>query len=171
MTINGNQHPWEAAMNRKFETVVVGGTFDEFHKGHKALLLKAFEVGDRTIIGLSTDDLALKLKKDHEVAPYKKRLEELNDFLKEQGVLKRAKIVPLKNPDGITLSKNCAQALVVSRETEARATEINRKRKAKELPPLHVIVVDMVQAKNHLAISTTRIKQKEIDREGRLLKS
>lgn len=161
----------EAAMNRKFETVVVGGTFDEFHRGHKALLLKAFEVGDRTIIGLSTDDLALKLKKNHEVAPYKKRLKELNDFLKEQGVLKRAKIVPLKNPDGITLSKGCAQALVVSRETEARAREINRKRKAKGLLPLHVIVVNMVPTENHLAISTTRIKQKEIDREGRLLKT
>lgn len=157
-------------MNQKFETVVVGGTFDELHKGHKALLIKAFEVGDRIIIGLSTNDLAHKLKKNHEVATYRERLKELNDFLKEQGVLSKAKIVPLKTPLGITLSKGCAEALVVSRETEARAREINQKRKAKGLPPLHVIVIEMVPAENHLAISTTRIRQKEIDREGHLLK-
>ena len=158
-------------MNQKFKTVVVGGTFDEFHRGHKTLLLKALEVGDRVIIGLSTDDLARKLKKNHEVATYRERLKELNDFLKEQGVLSKAKIVPLKTPYGITLSKGCAEALVVSRETETRAKEINQKRKAKGLPPLHVIVIEMVPAENHLVISTTRIRQKEIDREGRLLKS
>ncbi len=158
-------------MNQKFKTVVVGGTFDEFHKGHKTLLMRAFEVGNHVIIGLSTNDLARKLKKNHEVTTYKERLKELNGFLKEQGVLSKAKIVPLKTPYGITLSKGCVEALVVSRETEARAREINQKRKAKGLPPLHVIIIEMIPAENHIAISTTRIRQKEIDREGRLLKS
>jgi len=156
-------------MNQKFTTVLVGGTFDEFHKGHKALLMKAFEVGDRVKIGLCTDTLAGTLKKNHKVSTYSERLDELNDFLKEQGLLTRAEIVPLRTPYGITLSRGCAEALVVSRETEARGKEINRKRKAKGLPPLHIVVIEMVPAQNHIAISTTRIKQKEIDREGCLL--
>jgi len=158
-------------MNQKFKTVVVGGTFDELHKGHKALLMKAFDAGDHVIIGLSANDLARKLKRNHEVASYKKRLKELNDFLKEQGVLSKAEIVTLRTPYGITLSKGCAEALVVSRETETRAKEINQKRKAKGLPPLHVIVIEMVPAENSIPISTTRIKRREIDRKGRLLKS
>ena len=158
-------------MNQKFKTVVVGGTFDELHKGHKALLLKAFDAGDHVIIGLSANDLARKLKRNHEVASYKKRLKELNDFLKEQGVLSKTEIVTLRTPYGITLSKGCAEALVVSRETETRAKEINQKRKAKGLPPLHVIVIEMVPAENSIPISTTRIKRREIDRKGRLLKS
>jgi pantetheine-phosphate adenylyltransferase len=157
-------------MNKKFKRVIVGGTFDELHKGHKALLLKAFEVGDYVIIGLSTDRLAHELKKNHKVAPYEKRLRELRDFLEQQGLLNRAKIVPLKTPYGITLSKDCADALVVSRETEKRAKEINRKRRAKGLSPLHLIVIEMVPAENHGPISTTRIKRKEIDREGHVLK-
>lgn len=157
-------------MNRKFKTVVVGGTFEQLHKGHKTLLMKAFEVGDHVIIGLSTNDLARKLKKNHEVATYKERLKELNDFLKKQRVLSKAKIVPLKTPYGITLSKGCVDALVVSRETETRAKEINQKRKTKGLPPLHVIVIEMIPAENHMPISTTRIKEKEIDREGHILK-
>jgi pantetheine-phosphate adenylyltransferase len=156
-------------MNQKFKKVIVGGTFDLLHKGHKALLMKAFEVGNHVIIGLSTDKLARQLKKNHGVAPYSERLRELKEFLKKQGVLGKAEIVPLETPYGITLSKGCAEALVVSRETEPRAREINQKRKAKGLPPLRLVVIEMVQADNHLPISTTRIKKKEIDREGRLL--
>jgi len=158
-------------MTQKFRKVIVGGTFDELHKGHKTLLLKAFEVGDHVTIGLSTDKLAHKLKKNHEVAPYEKRLRELREFLERQGLLNRAKIVPLETPYGITLSKDCADALVVSRETEKRAREINQKRKEKGLTPLHLIVIEMVQAENHGPISTTRIKRKEIDREGHVLKN
>lgn len=157
-------------MNLKFKRVIVGGTFDELHKGHKTLLMKAFEVGDRVIIGLSTNDLACRLNKNRGVATYRERLEELKDFLKEQDVLSKAKIVPLKTPYGITLSKGCTEALVVSRETEKRATEINQKRKAKGLQPLQVIVVEMVPAEDHMPISATRIRQREIDREGHILK-
>ena len=47
----------------KFETVVVGGTFDEFHKGHRVLLTKAFEIGKRVLIGLCTDEFVKKLRK------------------------------------------------------------------------------------------------------------
>lgn len=44
----------------RFKVVGVGGTFDEFHKGHRALLKKAFEVSERVIIGLATYDLVQK---------------------------------------------------------------------------------------------------------------
>ncbi|MEM2935638.1 MAG: hypothetical protein QW231_00480 [Candidatus Bathyarchaeia archaeon] len=59
----------------------------------------------------------------------------------------------------------------MSQETESRAHEINEKRKARGLPPLAIIVIEMVPAENHVSISTTRIRYGEIDREGRLLKS
>jgi len=156
-------------MKRKFQTVAIGGTFDELHKGHRALLLKAFEVGNRVLIGLCTDDLAKKLWKPHKVATYEERLKELKEFLRREGLLDRAEIMPLNDPYGVTLSRGCVEAIVVSRETEARAHEINEKREARGLPPLHVVVIEMVPAQNHVSISTTRIRRGEIDREGRLL--
>jgi pantetheine-phosphate adenylyltransferase len=157
-------------MGIKFKTVAVGGTFDEFHKGHRALLMKAFEVGNRVLIGLCTDKFAKKLWKPHKVAPYEERLEELKEFLRKQGVLGRAEIMPLSDPYGVTLSKGCVEAIVVSRETEQRANEINEKRKTMGLPPLHIVVIEMVPAENHVSISTTRIRWGEIDREGHLLR-
>jgi len=151
--------------------VAVGGTFDEFHKGHQALLIKAFELGNRVLIGLCADHFVKKLRKPHKVAPYEERLGELKSFLSGQGVLDRAEIVTLHDPYGITLSSGCVEAIVVSSETEPRAHEINEKRGAKELPPLSVVVIEMVPAENHAPISTTRIRRGKIDREGRLLKT
>jgi len=156
-------------VNKKFETVAVGGTFDEFHKGHQALLKKAFEVGNRVLIGLCSDDFVKKLRKPHNIASYEKRLEELKRFLRKRGVLERAEIFPLNDLYGVTVVRNRIDAIVVSKETEPRAHEINEKRKAKGMPPLKVAVIDMILAEDYFPISSTRIWLGEIDREGHLL--
>jgi len=155
---------------RKFKAVAVGGTFDEFHKGHRALLQKAFEVGEQVYIGLCSDDFARKLRKSHRIATYDERLGNLEHFLKRMNVLDRAKIIPLNDPYGVTLSRGCIEAIVVSRETEPRTYDINEKRKVKGLPPLNVIVIEMVQAEDDVPISTTRIRRGEINHEGHVLK-
>lgn len=149
--------------------MAVGGTFDEFHKGHRTLILKAFEVGEKVLIGLCTDEFAKKLQKPHVTAPYEQRLEDLKRFLNEHGLLERAKIIPLNDVYGVTLSKGCVEALVVSRETEPTARKINEERRKIGLPPLSIIVIEMVTAENHKPISTTRIRRGEIDREGHLI--
>jgi pantetheine-phosphate adenylyltransferase len=148
----------------------VGGTFDEFHKGHRALLLKAFEVGEYVQIGVSTDDLVQRMKKPHMVATYDVRVEELKSFLRKNGLLDRAEIVPLYDSYGVTLTSKKLEGIIVSRETESITREINRKRQAKGLHPLKVFVIEMIPAENSTPISTTRIRCLEIDREGHLLK-
>lgn len=155
---------------RKLKIVAVGGTFDEFHKGHRQLLLKAFEVGEHVQIGVSTDELVQKIRKPHMVATYDVRVEELKSFLRKNGMLDRAEIVPLYTPYGITLTSKELEGIIVSRETENVAKEINEKRKAKGLRPLEVFVIEMIPAENSAPISTTRIRSLEIDREGNLLK-
>lgn len=156
-------------MEKKIGIVAVGGTFDEFHKGHRALLKKAFEVGNRVLIGLCSDDFVKKLNKPHNIAPYEKRLEELKSFLKKRGVLDRAEIVPLNDPYGVTVSRNRLDAIVVSKETEPRAHEINEKRRSEGRSPLKIVVIDMILAEDYFPISSTRIWIGEIDREGHLL--
>lgn len=157
-------------MGRRFRTVAVGGTFDEFHKGHRALLMKAFEVGDRVLVGVCSNRFAEKLKKPHSIASYNQRIASLKAFLQEHDFLKRTEIVPLNDPYGVTLSEGCVEALVVSRETEPTAAEINTKREKTKLPPLRIIVIDMVPSENHSPISTTRIRRGEIDHEGHLMR-
>jgi pantetheine-phosphate adenylyltransferase len=155
---------------KKFRKVAVGGTFDEFHRGHKVLLMKAFEVGEHVLIGLCSDEFVKKMGKPHVTAPYEERLKELCLFLKSLGLSDDAEIVPLNDPYGNTLADRCIEALVVSEETEITALQINRKRRDAQLPLLKIFTIAMVPAENCKPISTTRIREGEIDREGHLLK-
>jgi pantetheine-phosphate adenylyltransferase len=52
-------------MKAKFKVAAVGGTFDELHKGHRALLMKAFEVGEKVLIGLCLDEFVKSMRKPH----------------------------------------------------------------------------------------------------------
>jgi pantetheine-phosphate adenylyltransferase len=155
---------------KKFRKVAVGGTFDEFHRGHKVLLVKAFEIGEHVVIGLCTDAFVEKMGKPHTTASYEERLKELRAFLKALDLSDKAEIVPLNDPYGITLTDTCIQTLVVSEETEKTALKINQKRSEAQLTPLTIVTISMVPAENCKPISTTRIREGEIDREGHLLK-
>jgi pantetheine-phosphate adenylyltransferase len=158
----------------KFRKVAVGGTFDELHKGHRRLLVKAFEVGEKVLIGLCTDKFVKKMSKPHMTAPYEVRLKELQTFLEKSIVsdkANKAEIIPLSDPYGNTLTDRCIEALVVSEETEKIAMKINQKRSEAQLPPLEIITISMVPAENYKPISTTRIRKGEMDREGHLLKN
>ena len=42
----------------------MGGTFDIIHKGHLTLLSNAFDVADKVIIGLTSDEFAAKKRKN-----------------------------------------------------------------------------------------------------------
>jgi pantetheine-phosphate adenylyltransferase len=155
---------------KKFRKVAVGGTFDEFHRGHKVLLMKAFEIGSHVLIGLCSDEFVQKMGKPHWTASYEERLKELRVFLKSLGLNDKAEIVPLNDPYGVTVTDRCIKALVVSEETEKTALKINQKRSKAQLPPLTIVTINMVPAENYKPISTTRIREGEIDREGHMLK-
>jgi pantetheine-phosphate adenylyltransferase len=154
---------------KKFKKVAVGGTFDELHRGHRVLLTKAFEIGERVAIGLCSDAFVAKMGKPHLTATYEERLKELKVFLSKLGVSERADIVPLDDPFGTTLRVGCLEALVVSEETEPVAVRINEKRREAGLQQLEIVTVVMVPSENCTPISTTRIRKGEMDREGHML--
>jgi pantetheine-phosphate adenylyltransferase len=155
---------------KKFRKVAVGGTFDEFHRGHKGLLMKAFEIGEHVLIGLCSDEFAKRLDKPHKTASFEERLKELKSFLEALDLSDKAEIVSLNDPYGVTITDRCIEALVVSEETEKTAIKINQKRIDACLPPLTIVTISMVPAENFKPISTTRIRKGEMDREGHMLK-
>ena len=158
-----------AILNRRLKLVSVGGTFDVMHKGHWILLEECFKVGERVVVGLTTDEFVEEMKKSHPVDCYEKRLRELNRFLMERGLEKRTTIVPLKDPYGPTIESDEIEGLIVSEETEPVAEEINKLRVGRGKKPLLMIVITMVLAEDGKPITSTRIRKQEVDRYGRLL--
>ncbi|MEM3069250.1 MAG: phosphopantetheine adenylyltransferase [Nitrososphaerales archaeon] len=156
-------------MSFRYKKVAVGGTFDHVHAGHKALLRMAFESGESIVIGVTSDNLVKKLGKIVE-RRFDKRVEMLKSFLNSFFPNRRYEIHKLDDYFGPVITDGDIDAIVVSDETFSRAREANELRKAKGFKPLKIMIVDIVKADDGLPISSTRIRNKEIDEEGHRIK-
>lgn len=153
---------------KKFDLVAMGGTFDVIHKGHMTLISEAFSISDKVIIGLTSNEWASKKGKDL-LNDFDKRLEKLVKVIEKNFPNTSFEISKLDNDFGPAVLEKKVQALVVSDETSNQGEVLNLLRKQKKLPPVDVVVVPMVLAKDGNKISTTRIKNQEIDYDGNLL--
>ena len=149
--------------------VCLGGTFYPLHKGHKELLRKAFQIAGpdgSVFIGLTSHTM---IKKNGKIASYSRRKHSIMQFLSELHVLQQATIQPLTNKFGPTI-KGDFDAIVVSPETTPTAEEINRKRIALGKTPLQIIVIPYALSEDGTPIRSSRIRRKEIDENGTILK-
>ena len=152
----------------KFSLVATGGTFDILHRGHLALLSNSFKISDNVIIGLTSDEFAKKKGKTL-INNYQKRFENLTKMISNEFPNPSFHISKLENDFGPAVLKKEVKALVVSDETNNQGSILNELRSKKQLPPVQIITVPMFLAKDGQRISTTRIKNSEIDDEGNLL--
>ena len=152
----------------EFSLIATGGTFDIIHRGHLTLLSNAFTISDKVIIGLTSDELAEK-KGKLSINKYEKRLENLTAAISKEFPNASFQISKLDNDFGPAVLESGVEALIVSDETNNQGTVLNKLRAEKELPPVKIITVPMFLAKDGTRISTTRIKNSEIDTEGNLL--
>jgi pantetheine-phosphate adenylyltransferase len=175
--------------NREFSLMVykhvaVGGTFDHFHRGHKALLAKAFSAGERLTIGISSDRFA-----GNDKEPFEDRKSRVLGFISSLGMrnyriikleksrvlgfisslgMRNYRIITLEDPFGPARKDGSMDAIVVSEETIERALELNSTRLSEGLDELHRLKIPMMLAEDGGALSSSRIRLGEIDLDGRV---
>ncbi len=145
---------------RRFSKVAVGGTFDRLHPGHRRILSVALRLGERVVIGVTTDAFVRREGK-RGVEPHERRVRRVRRFVRERGAEDRVEIVPLDDRYGITLEDPELEAIVVSPETEPVAVEINEKRRERGLDPLAIVVVPFVLDRDGERISSTKLRRGE----------
>jgi pantetheine-phosphate adenylyltransferase len=155
---------------KQYSIVSVGGTFDHFHKGHKALLQKAFDIGEHVLIGITSKEMLSEKNKAEKIQSYAKRVKNIENFLKSNGLLQRSTIVKLRNSYGPAITRKEMDAIVVTEETRPTAEEINKIRKSNRLVPLAIISVPRVLAEDGIPISSSRIRAGMINKNGKMLK-
>jgi pantetheine-phosphate adenylyltransferase len=152
----------------KFSLIAMGGTFDIIHHGHITLLSTAFDISEKVIIGLTSDEFVQK-KGKNPIHKYDERLKNLTSIIFKKFPNSYFEINQLNNDFGPAVFEKEVQALVVSDETKNQGNILNKLRIERNLSPVEIIVVPMTLAKDGKRISTTRIKNSEIDSDGNLL--
>ena len=152
----------------KFSLIAMGGTFDIIHHGHITLLSTAFDISEKVIIGLTSDEFVQK-KGKKPIHKYDERLKNLISVIFHKFPNTNFEISQLNNDFGPAVFEKEVQALVVSDETKNQGNILNKLRIERNLSPVEIIVVPMTLAKDGKKISTTRIKNSEIDSDGNLL--
>ena len=149
--------------------VCIGGTFDTLHKGHELLINKAFQTAGKqgsVFIGITTGEIS---KTKGNIKSFEERKKTIEQYLLKKGYINRVTIQPIKDKYGPS-TRNELDAIVISPETKYTAEEINNKRRRNMKKPLKIVQIPFVLANDGTPISSSRIRKKEIDEKGRILK-
>ncbi|MEM2600113.1 MAG: pantetheine-phosphate adenylyltransferase [Thermoproteota archaeon] len=142
--------------------MIVGGTFDRFHRGHMLLLGLAAALGESVIVGVTSDKFAGS--KPHRVEAFTERSEKVSGFLRSIGC-RGFSVLKLDDYAGpaATLEEG---SLLVTFNTLGNGLLINRIRVEKGLTPLEVLLAPLLEAEDSLPISSTRVRRGEVDEKG-----
>ncbi|PAV72443.1 hypothetical protein WR25_02630 [Diploscapter pachys] len=167
-TLIGDEQPSEVEVVKpKYRMVVLGGTFDRLHNGHKVLLSKAALLASESVICRVTDEQMIVKKPLYElIEPVEKRAACVEEFVTDvsDNILITDPFEPsIRSPD--------LEAIIVSRETEKGGQAANQKRKERGMSILEMHVIDLLEADDSI-LKETKISSSSRRREalGNLLK-
>jgi pantetheine-phosphate adenylyltransferase len=148
------------------KNVIIGGTFDVLHVGHKSLLKRAFGLG-RVTIGLTSNRMA-EITKKRKVSNFQSRKRELEKFIKKE--LKSGfKTIKIEDKFGPTLKEDF-DYIVVSPATYKTALLINQKRREIKKKSIKIVKIKFVLAENGKPISASQILKGRMTKEGKSIK-
>ncbi|XP_065359437.1 bifunctional coenzyme A synthase [Calliphora vicina] len=150
---------------KMYNNVVLGGTFDRIHLGHKIFLSQAVvRACCRLVVGVTTSQLTKSKTLSELILPVDRRINDLQTFLKEIDATLEYEVVPIDDPFGPTKSDPNMDMIVVSAETLRGGQKVNELRQENKLNTLDIFCIDLVEAtdkggpkENKVSSSNTRI--------------
>lgn len=143
---------------KRYRSVVLGGTFDRLHCGHKLMLGTAALIADELIvIGLN---ISIKKKELSEIIePYSVRETKIREFIRSVNPFISVHIEPLHDIFGPSVAYNDLDALIVSEETHQGGELVNKERQARSMSTLDIVTIPVITNHSGIKISSTDLRR------------
>ncbi|MFH1657633.1 MAG: pantetheine-phosphate adenylyltransferase [bacterium] len=141
----------------KFKEIVVGGTFDRLHDGHRYLLSMAKNYGKKLVVGLCSDALVKKRKKDwKQIQSFEQREKTIKNYLKK---IKIPFIVTkIEDIYGSAVDLGTIEAILLTEDTLENGKKINEVRNKGGLKELNYIILPYFLDCHNKKISSRKIR-------------
>ncbi len=149
---------------RRHSLCLLGGTFDRLHAGHHHLISTCLEQSDEVQIWLTSDIMAQS--KNPLILDWQTRHDEILSWSESQGYGQKLTLHLLEDEVGPAPTTLEADSIGCTPETRSACESINSSRKIESLAPLSIIMAEQVLGVAGEIISSSRIRDGEIDRQG-----
>lgn len=144
----------------RFKKIVLGGTFGPLHKGHKYFLSMAGYYARQAVIGLCSDEMVKKRKKDWQaIEKFSKRKKVLQTYLNKINI--PYEIFKIEDIYGRAVEDKELEAILLTEETFKKGQRINKVRKEKGLKALNYIVLPYILDEEGKKISSSRMRNEQ----------
>ncbi|GFP91976.1 phosphopantetheine adenylyltransferase [Phtheirospermum japonicum] len=153
-----------------YGAVVLGGTFDRLHDGHRQFLKSAAAVArDRIVVGVCDGPMLTKKQYSNLIEPVEHRMKNVEDYIKSVKPELAVQVEPIVDPYGPSIVDDDLEAIVVSKETYPGGLSVNKKRAEKGLSELMIEVVDLVpEESSGDKLSSTALRRLEAEKHRKL---
>lgn len=155
--------PSESSGIQTYRRVVLGGTFDRLHLGHKILLGEGCLFAEENLtVGVTTGEMNLKKSLPELIQLTTVRINSVVQFIETVKPQIGHSVVPITDMFGPTITDPDLQCIVVSDETKKGGEIVNQERQKKGYSELDVYVIDLVQDQCHGRFEETKISSSSL---------
>lgn len=155
--------PSESSGIQTYRRVVLGGTFDRLHLGHKILLGEGCLFAEENLtVGVTTGEMNLKKSLPELIQSTPVRIDSVVQFIETVKPQISHRVVPITDMFGPTITDPDLQCIVVSDETKKGGDIVNQERQKKGYSALDVHVIDLVQDQCHGQFEEAKISSSSL---------
>ncbi|CAF1718268.1 BnaCnng43120D [Brassica napus] len=150
----------EVSTANSFGAVVLGGTFDRLHDGHRTFLKAAAELArERLVVGVCDGPMLTNKQFSEMIQPIEERMRNVENYVKLKSYSYLLVYMVL-----YVVYQTWAGSIVVSKETLPGGLSVNRKRAERGLSQLKIEIVEIVSdGSSGDKISSTTLRKLEAE--------